>query len=167
MNHKGTVSRREKSLVLNQAPILHEKWQTSGLDSRLIFLPTIVPEMFWGTHTTAAWSPSKGQGQTAHRSLGQLLPRAAQPPPPPCWGFPRHRWSEWNSGHIQNCSKACGTPASESDGTALSWFAPDCEGWLQVTALVRGLVLVSLKPTPAFFWTSLTCCCQGCSVEPL
>lgn len=25
MNHKGTVSRREKSLVLNQAPILHEK----------------------------------------------------------------------------------------------------------------------------------------------
>lgn len=63
MNHKGTESRRKKSLVLNQALILHEKWQSFGLDSCLIFQPTTVPEMFWCTYTTAPWSPNKGQRQ--------------------------------------------------------------------------------------------------------
>lgn len=94
MNHKGTESKR-KSLILNQALILHGNWQSFGLDPCLIFEP--LPQRCSDELTPLMLgAPTLGQGQeqTAHGSLGLLLPTAAQPQLPLCWGFfPRHRMS--------------------------------------------------------------------------
>lgn len=145
MIHKGTESRRKKSLVLNQALILHEKWQSFGLDSWLIFLLTTVPEMFWGTylhHFSLESQQGPRAGSNSTRVPGASAAQGCPASTPTVLGLPQAQdvWmkSRANSKLLQSLWDTC----------KWEWWsvlsAPDCEGWLQVTALVRGCE--SLKP---------------------
>lgn len=121
MNHKGTESRKKKSLVLNQALILHDKWQSSGLDSCLISLPNHCPRdalmhlhLCFGAPTstksrsgqpTGPWGCCCCQGCPASSPALLGLPQAPgdvwtkfRAPSKPLQGL----WSTW--GELQDCS---------------------------------------------------------------
>lgn len=128
MNHKGTESRRKKSLVLNQALILHDKWESFGLDSCLILLLSHCPRDVMCLQQ-GCLEPSRGQGQEqrAQSSWGAVpgLPSST----PALLGLPQaqHATGKLSSKLLQGLWNTC------SGDLGLL-----CPGLTQVRALARG-----------------------------